>query len=187
MASWRRNALLIKGNDGAMWLDEATWELVRDSVPVPCVDLIPLRERDGATEVGLIERQSPFGVRWCQIGGRLQLGETLRDGLLRHVAHTLTGLTFELAADPQPDYVMQWFREEIPAERDGVAYGFDPRVHAVCFGVPASGEPAAVSGGEAFRFAWFDVPSVRALGEAAWPGTAAMITAVTARVAVRQS
>lgn len=165
-----------------MWLDEPTWELVRDSVPVPCVDLIPFRENDGSREVGLIERDSPFGVRWCQIGGRLLLGETLRDGLLRHVAHTLTGLEFELPADPQPDYVMQWFRDEVSPDRDGVEYGYDPRVHAVamCFGVEAAGEPVAVEGGEALRFGWVDVATIRTLGDRLWPGTAAMVDAVAA-------
>jgi ADP-ribose pyrophosphatase YjhB (NUDIX family) len=164
-----------------VWLDESRWELVRDSVPVPCVDLIPFRVRDDRTEVGLIERESPFGLRWCQLGGRLRLGETLRDGLLRHVAHTLTGLEFELAVDPQPDYVMQWFRDEVPADRDGVEYGYDPRVHAValCFAVAAGGDPVAVEGGEALRFAWFDVATIRARDDELWPGTAAMVTAVS--------
>ena len=172
-----------------MWLDESRWELVRDSVPVPCVDLIPLREHDGRTEVGLIERHSPFGVRWCQIGGRLLLGETLRDGLLRHVAHTLTGLTFELAADPQPDYVMQWFRDVVPPERDDVEYGYDPRVHAVamCFAVDAGGDPVAVEGGEAMRFGWFDVGTIRTLGDRLWPGTAAMVSAVTSVINSRKT
>ena len=169
--------------DVHVWLDEPTWELVRDSVPVPCVDLIPFRDNGGAREVGLIERDSPFGVRWCQIGGRLLLGETLRDGLLRHVAHALIGLEFELPADPQPDYVMQWFRDEVPATRDGVEYGHDPRVHAVamCFAVDAGGDPVAVAGGEALRFGWFDVATIRDHSERLWPGTAAMVQAVWAR------
>ena len=118
-------------------------------------------------------------MRWCQIGGRLQHGETLRAGLLRHVAHALTGLDVDLAPDPQPDYTMQWFPEP-PA--DGVDYGLDPRQHAValCFLAEASPDanPVAVECGEAIRFGWFTLAQVSALEEVAWPGTAAMIVQI---------
>jgi ADP-ribose pyrophosphatase YjhB (NUDIX family) len=166
------------------WLDDETWALVRRSVPVTCVDLVPVRTgTDGVLRVGLIERDSPFGRRWCQIGGRLRFGETLRDGLLRHVAHTVTGIVVDLDADPQPDYVMQWFVEPVPPTRDGVTYGYDPRQHAValCFASEVGGDPVAVEGGEAVAFGWFTVAEVQALGDGAWPGTAAMIEAISRR------
>jgi ADP-ribose pyrophosphatase YjhB (NUDIX family) len=168
----------------AGWLDDETWALVQRQVPVACVDLVPARGGDGAPlEVGLILRESPFGLRWCQIGGRLRLGETMREGLLRHLAHTLANATVDLPTDPQPDYVMQWFTDEIPASRDGVEYGYDPRQHAValCFAAEMRGEPVPVEGGEAVRFGWFTLDEVRRLGEAAWPGTAAMVGAISRR------
>jgi ADP-ribose pyrophosphatase YjhB (NUDIX family) len=174
----------------AGWLDEATWALVQRQVPITCVDLVPMRGgsgavplEDGPLEVGLIERESPFGLRWCQIGGRLRLGETLRAGLLRHVEHTLSGVSVELPPDPQPDYVMQWFIEPIPPERDGVGYGFDPRQHAValCFAAELNGEPTAVEGGEAVRFGWFTVEAVRGLGTRLWPGTGELVEAISHR------
>ena len=174
------------GGSDAQWIDDAEWARIRQLVPITCVDLVPVLlpagRSDAAVRFGLIERESPFGLRWCQIGGRLRHGETLREGLLRHLAHTLTGLDVDLPADPQPDYTMQWFPEP-PA--DEVAYGLDPRQHAValCFAAvaPADARPVAVEGGEAVRFGWFTLAEVAALGDRAWPGTAAMIAALTAR------
>jgi ADP-ribose pyrophosphatase YjhB (NUDIX family) len=171
------------GDSHAHWIDDAEWARVRELVPITCVDLVPVRDSAAGVQFGLIERDSPFGLRWCQIGGRLRHGETMRAGLLRHLLHTLAGLDVELPADPQPDYTMQWFPDP-PA--DGVSYGLDPRQHAValCFlaRVADDAAPTAVEGGEAVRFGWFTLAEVDALGDTAWPGTAAMIRAIAPRV-----
>lgn len=171
------------GESQPHWIDDEDWSHIRRLVPITCIDLVPVRESRRGTEFGLIERDSPFGLRWCQIGGRLHRDETLRSGLLRHLAHTLIDLDVNLPADPQPDYTMQWFPE--PPE-DGVEYGLDPRQHAValCFlaAAPADAEPVAVEGGEAVRFGWFPLEEVEALGDNAWPGTAAMIKAIARRL-----
>ncbi|HJQ42959.1 MAG TPA: DUF4916 domain-containing protein [Jatrophihabitantaceae bacterium] len=165
------------------WIDDEQWVQLQRLVPITCVDLVPFRRRPDVVEFGLIERDSPFGQRWCQIGGRLRHGETLRSGLLRHLQHTLIGLDVELSADPQPEHVMQWF-PRIPD--DGVDHGFDPRQHAValCFLAEAALDvvPSVVEGGEALRFGWFPVDEVGELGERAWPGTAAMIRAISRKL-----
>lgn len=167
----------------AHWIDDDEWGRIQQLVPITCIDLVPVRPSATGDQFGLIERDSPFGLRWCQIGGRLRFGETMRAGLLRHLAHTLTGLDVDLADDPQPDYTMQWFPE--PPD-DGVDYGLDPRQHAValCFlaAAPHDAAPVAVEGGEAVRFGWFTLDEVVALGDAAWPGTAAMIRAIAPRL-----
>lgn len=164
------------------WIADDEWARIRDLVPIACVDLVPVRESADGQQFGLIERDSPFGLRWCQIGGRLLHGETMRAGLLRHLDHTLQGLDVQLPADPQPDYTMQWFPE---APEDGIEHGFDPRQHALalCFLTPvaAEAEPAVVEGGEGVRFGWFTQAQVEALGAAAWPGTAAMIHRIAQR------
>lgn len=182
----------------AQWIDDAQWTRIQQLVPITCVDLVPLTGGDAAgsahpahgARFGLIERDSPFGRRWCQIGGRLRHGETLREGLLRHLAQTLTGLDVDLPPDPQPDYTMQWFPHPPAGHADGVAYGLDPRQHAValCFTAvaPSDAQPVAVEGGEAMRFGWFTLAEVAGLGDRAWPGTAAMIAAIAARIG-RQS
>jgi ADP-ribose pyrophosphatase YjhB (NUDIX family) len=166
------------------WIDDEQWTTIRRLVPVTCVDLVPVRAAaSGADEFGLIERDSPFGLRWCQIGGRLRHGEPMRDGLLRHLQHTLSGLDVVLPPDPQPDYVMQWF-PVLPPE-DTVDYGYDPRQHAValCFlaEAAAGSAPTAVEGGEAVRFGWFSSVQVAAMDAELWPGTGAMIREISRR------
>ena len=163
------------------WLDDATWEAVQRTVPITCVDLLPLRGGGDRTEVALVQRATPFGAkpRWCHMGGRVRHGETLRAALLRHLHETLRGVEVALPADPQPDYVMQWFPDAVDPARDGVAYGWDPRQHAValCFAVELTGEPEPVPGGEALRFGWFATEAVAGMGDELWPGTAAVVGA----------
>ena len=48
------------------WLDEATWEAVQRTVPITCVDLLPLR--GGGAEVALVLRATPFGRYEAAIG-----------------------------------------------------------------------------------------------------------------------
>ena len=169
---------------GHEWIADDEWARIQHLVPITCVDLVPVRASVAGRQFGLIERDSPFGLRWCQIGGRLRFGETMRAGLLRHLAHTLTGLDVDLPPDPQPGYTMQWFPHP---PMDGIEYGLDPRQHAValCFltAVADDAEPVAIDGGEAVRFAWFTLDEVDALGDTAWPGTAAMIRAISGQLA----
>jgi ADP-ribose pyrophosphatase YjhB (NUDIX family) len=163
------------------WIDDATWEAVQGTVPITCVDLLPFRR--GGTEVALVLRATPFGAapRWCHMGGRVRHGETVRAALLRHLHETVSGADVVLAADPQPDYVMQWFPDAVDPARDGVAYGWDPRQHAValCFAVELTGAPEPVPGGEALRFGWFPTDG---LTEPLWPGTAAVVAALAGRL-----
>jgi len=151
----------------AHWLDDATWEAVRRAVPITCVDLLPLREAGDGTEIALVQRATPFDA-------------APRAALLRHLHETLAGVEVALPADPQPDHVMQWFPDVVDRARDGVAYGWDPRQHAValCFAVELTGEPAPVPGGEALRFGWFTTEAVAGMGDELWPGTAAVVEAV---------
>jgi ADP-ribose pyrophosphatase YjhB (NUDIX family) len=164
----------------ATWLGDEAWAAVQQAVPIACVDLLPFRPAGpGTSEVGLVRRATPFGPdpRWCHMGGRIRYGETLRDALLRHLHETVDGATVELPPDPQPAYVMQWFATPTDRAGDGVAYGWDPRRHAValCFAVTMAGDPVPVPGGEALEFGWFTIEDVAAMGERLWPGTADLV------------
>ena len=163
-----------------VWIDDATWAAIQASVPIVCADLIPMRRVADRLEVGLIHRAAPFDdqPRWCQLGGRVRHGETVRAALLRHLHETLHGVSVELPADPQPDYVMQWFPDLAPLDGDGATYGLDPRQHAVslCYRVELIGEPTAVDGGEGHEFRWFDAATIAdELADTAWPGTLHMV------------
>ena len=154
----------------AGWLDEATWELVQRSTSIPCVDIVPVRMVDGQREIGLIRRTFPGTDRsvWCQLGGRIEYLETVRNALLRHLAQTLIGVTVALPSDPQPDYVMQWFPSP---HLDN--YGEDPRKHAIALSfvlqVETNGE--VVPAGEAKQFSWVKAQHLRGIRGQAWPGT----------------
>lgn len=159
------------------WLGDEMWTAVQRAVPIACVDVVAVRQDREGRRIGLIQRVTPFDDRilWCQIGGRIQLGETVRDAVLRHLHEALSGVTADLPADPQPSYVMQWFPAPLPM--DGVAHGLDPRRHAVAlsFLVEVVGEPMPVPGGEAIAFAWLAPHEVRERQDDVWPGTTSLL------------
>lgn len=165
------------------FLPAGTYALVERSVPLACVDFVPVRETvtpDAAThvEVGLILRDSPFGRVWCHLGGRIGRGETIRGALLRHAADTLNA-SLDLPADPQPDHVYQWFPpDDRPADAAALAHGDDPRKHAIGLSYLARlvGEPSPRN--EALDFGWF---APGALPEPLWPGSAQLLERLLAR------
>ena len=148
------------------WLAADDWARVQRSVPIACVDVVPVRldDRRAVTHVGLIDRDVPHqGRRWCLVGGRLWRDESFSAGADRQLRETLgPAAAFEpVAIDRQPDHVVQYFSTSRP---EGL---FDPRQHAVTvvFVVPwVGGEVAA--GGEAYAFRWFAVADRPAAG--AW-------------------
>jgi 8-oxo-dGTP pyrophosphatase MutT (NUDIX family) len=139
---------------------------IERSVPITCVDFVPVRRRGHGTEVGLILRRSPFGQVWCHLGGRVQHGETLSDAIRRH-AHETLGVTVDLGPDPQPVWVYQWFPDELRPQT-GLVAGRDPRKHAIglSFVVDLTGKQPEPRD-EALDFAYF---SVVALPQPLWPG-----------------
>ncbi len=85
------------------WLSPETWNAIQRSMPICCVDFFPVYLDPAAGEVlrvGLISRPFPDPDRtthvWCQVGGRVRFGETLRAGLVRHAYDTFT---FDSEAD----------------------------------------------------------------------------------------
>lgn len=171
------------------WVDAQTWEAVQQAVPILCVDLLPTRlAADSEWQIGLIKRQTPFGrPMWCQIGGRVLHGETLREALVRHLETTLSDVPSGFSSDPQPDYVMQWFPTEQKPGDPGPRFGLDPRKHAVAlsFLMQIEGEPVPVAGGEALEFSWFPLASFSEGERELWPGTEWLIRALTRNLAAQ--
>jgi ADP-ribose pyrophosphatase YjhB (NUDIX family) len=148
------------------YLPQELYEQIEQSMPIACVDFVPWRLMStGEREIGLILRESPHGRVWCHLGGRIERGETIRQAIRRHAADTLAAGVI-LDANPQPDYVYEWFPGEI-APADGTVFGDDPRKHAVglSFAVQLHGEPRPRN--EALEFRYF--PTAR-LPEPLWPG-----------------
>lgn len=138
---------------------------IEESMPIACVDFVPVREVAGRREIGLILRDSPHGRVWCHLGGRIQRGETIAVAIRRHSRDTL-GLEPVLPRNPQPDYVYEWFPPAV-APTDGTAFGDDPRKHAIglSFTVALEGDPQPHD--EALDFAFFPTD---ALPGDLWPG-----------------
>lgn len=159
------------------WLSEELWDTIQGSVPIVCVDLVPV-VRDGSgnvVRVGFIRRFTPFQsqMTWCHVGGRVNLGESLAEALARHLEETL-GLRVDLGPDPQPGYVMQYFKT--PRSDAGLVSGHDPRKHAVALSylVEVPEGASAVRGGEGLEFKWFEVELLDALKDT-WPGSMKMV------------
>lgn len=153
------------------FLPDDVYALVERSVPIACVDFVPVRMApDGRREIGLILRDSPFGRVWCHLGGRVQHGETVVGALRRHARDTLdVGVMVEPNA--QPAYVYEWFPPDV-APADGTSHGVDPRKHSIglSFVVAIEGDPTPQN--EALDFGYFD-PA--ALPEPMWPGSAELV------------
>src|SRR4051794_9200493 len=135
------------------WLSDEDWRWVQETVPVACVDALPVQTgRDGRiTRVGLIHRDTPHqGRRWCLVGGRLWRNESFAEAAAKQIRETLgPGARFTIDPHAQPAHVAQYFTHE---RETGL---LDPRQHAVAmvFVVPIAGD--IVTGGEAVMFRWF--------------------------------
>ena len=154
-------------------LSDALWTTIQQSVPVVCVDVVPVREGPDGLEVGLIRRRfADAGAPvWCHVGGRVLHGETTAEAVARHVEETFVGAVVpDLGTDPQPHHVVQWFPSDV---RRGPTFGVDPRKHAVslCWALDLGPAPAIRSGGEGDRLAWFPADLASVADADLWLGT----------------
>lgn len=141
---------------------------IEASIPIVCTDFILVRREGGAvTQVGLIERESPYGRVWCHLGGRVRLGETIKQAIRRHLDDAVVGARVEMGEDPQPDHIYQWFPPDL-APMPGLVVGTDARKHAIglSYVLEESGSPLT-GHGEALRFQYFPVDG---LPDQLWPG-----------------
>ncbi|MCR2824236.1 DUF4916 domain-containing protein [Microbacterium sp. zg.Y909] len=166
-AAGRAAAPLASCEHGCVtYLPPELYAEIERSLPLACVDFVPVRhDADGAVEVGLILRDSPFGDVWCHLGGRVLRGETIAGAIRRHAAETL-GAEVDLPSDPQPDYVYQWFPPDM-VPSDAPAHGSDPRKHAIGLSFVVALTGAITPRGEALDFAFFPLAG---LPQPLWPG-----------------
>ncbi len=137
-------------------LDDATWRLCQASVPILCVDVVPLRldARGAIVAIGLIRRPTAIaaeGERWMTIGGRLRRGERIADAIEREVREALgPAARVDVPAVPVPAALAEY----MPGTRDDGP--FDPRQHAVGLTYAIAVEGEIRVGGEATDFRWFE-------------------------------
>ena len=136
------------------WLPVEDWRKVQRCLPIVCVDVLPIRRRQGELrDIGLVFRETPHqGRQWCLIGGRLQYNELLTEGVERELREALGDkIIFTCFGSDEPLKVAQY----LPTPDKGELY--DPRQHALAltYVVELSGE--ITPQGEALEFSWFPV------------------------------
>lgn len=132
------------------WIEDDEWHRIQASVPILCVDALPIRRIGSVAEVGLILRETPHqGRRWCLLGGRVRRDEALADALTREWQSAL-GNRCGMASVSGPTVIE--YQPDAVAGRP-----HDPRQHAVAltYAVTTADEPT-ISGPEALAFRWFD-------------------------------
>lgn len=140
-------------------LPEHLWHTIQSSVPIACVDIAPLRRApDGSLQLGLVLRSAPNDeLRWCFIGGRLQLDETSEQAISRELDEALGGSLRRTARVDPPPLLLEYSRTFRPGEL------YDPRQHAVSLTFPLwlDGEGVA-RGAEAKQFRWWNIDELDA-------------------------
>ena len=140
------------------WLGEDEIAFVRDRVPIVYVEAVPVRlDHLGHVEkVGMLLRAMPDGhVSRAVVGGRVLIGESIRDALWRHLTKDLgPECEPQLPASATPFTVLEYFPEPV---RHGYT---DARQHAVALAyiVPCNGD--AQPSAEMLEFSWLDVREV---------------------------
>jgi ADP-ribose pyrophosphatase YjhB (NUDIX family) len=141
------------------WLSPADWKLIQNSVPVTCIDVLPVRfsasSRHDLRAGGLILRETPHGRKWCLIGGRLIFRELFCSAVRRQLTEALGRHTKpRILTDHQPLYIAQY----LPGSRR--SFALDPRQHSVglTYAVEVEGIPSPR--GEAIEFEWFQIANI---------------------------
>lgn len=142
-----------------LWLSRANWRFIQSSIPVTCVDVLPVRFSSGSRhvlrEVGLILRETPHGRKWCLIGGRLFYREALCVAVRRQMTEALgRQITPHIMPDQQPLYVAQY------SARGKSPFALDPRQHSVSLTYAVEMEGVPIAGGEAIQFEWFEIENI---------------------------
>ena len=134
------------------WLPPDELQAVRDRVPIPYVEAIPVRvdHLGRITKVGLLLRPLPDGtISRSVVSGRIIYGETVAEALWRNLSKDLgPEAEPQLPCDPVPFTIAEYFPDE---PRTGFS---DPRQHSVAlvYLVPVGGE--CVPAQDALELTW---------------------------------
>lgn len=157
------------------YIPDDLYAQIERCIPIVCVDFVALRRGASGPQVGLIMRDSPFGRVWCQLGGRVHWGESIRDALRRHAYETLQ-VEVDPGPDPQPLLVYQWFPDK-NAVPPGLIAGHDPRKHSVSLTYTIDLGAAKVRPqNEALAFEYFPIDK---LPSPMWPGSEHVVNRLT--------
>ena len=67
------------------WLNDQEYQLVTKKTPIPTVNLVIIRQNMNRWEILLLIRKTGYASgRWCIIGGRVRIDESLKQAINRH-------------------------------------------------------------------------------------------------------
>ena len=122
------------------WLEPADIERARRQLPIPYVEIVPVRTDDmgRVLQVGTLLRLGEDGaIERTLITGRVLFHESIREAIARNVAKDLGELALPvMPVSLQPFTVAEFF------PTPGVSEYTDPRQHAIalCYVVPIEGD-----------------------------------------------
>jgi ADP-ribose pyrophosphatase YjhB (NUDIX family) len=130
------------------WIPDELYQQIQRSVPIVCVDLLPLSA--DLTSIGLILRDTYDGNQGlCLVGGAILFDEHIQEALARHLRATL-GASVELDAESlRFESVYQYFVTPRTNELH------DPRKHAVALVYSGVVHGQAAPAGEAHSFQYY--------------------------------
>src|SRR5581483_11298113 len=71
-------------------LPDDLYRTVTESLPIVCVDVIPVRKLDGQWQIGVITRATGSQAgKLALIGGRIRHGESIEQAIKRHLNNDL--------------------------------------------------------------------------------------------------
>lgn len=69
----------------SIWLTEQDYQFVTKKIPIPTVNLVILRKNENNWELLLLIRKTGYSEgKWCIIGGRVRIKESLEHAINRH-------------------------------------------------------------------------------------------------------
>lgn len=134
-------------------LPKEQYNQVVDSVPIVCVDMVPIKIENGKYYFGVIERNTgPEIGKLALVGGRIYRDETITEAIKRTLATDLgiNDFSFYQCEDSKPIIVKQYMQK---SEVDG-DYLYDPTKHAVAltYAITINGDLHPAN--EASDFVW---------------------------------
>ena len=140
--------------DKFLYLKEETYKTIVNSIPIICVDIIPIKQVCKVWNIGIIRRSTGSeSGKFAILGGRISLNETITEAINRHLLKDLGVVRFSFYKTNEvqkPFYVLQYFKGTKSKE----PFGFDPTKHAIALTYLVEIKEVPLPKNEASEFRW---------------------------------
>ena len=113
------------------YLSQELYEQVTATLPIACVDAIPVRRADGSWQIGVIIRATGSEHdKAALIGGRVHHNQTISEAISMHLSEDLGVKNFKFfdGSDEAHPFYVQQYRHGDSSE---APRGYDPTKHAI--------------------------------------------------------